>query len=95
MTRVGAEEARKQLADLLRRAGYARERIVISVHGKELAALVSMDDLRALERLEDVLDVVEGEAILARVESGEERTLSLAEADEGIFRRAASTPDKK
>jgi len=82
MTEVGAEEARKQLADLLRRAGYARERIVISVHGKELAALVSMEDLRALENLEDVLDALEGESLLARVESGEERTLSLADADQ-------------
>ncbi len=86
MTEVGAEEARKQLADLLRRAGYARERIVISVHGKELAALVSMEDLRALENLEDVLDALEGESLLARVESGEERTLSLAEADEVLQR---------
>ena len=84
MTQVGAEQARKELAELLRRAGYAHERIVISVHGKELAALVPLDDLRALERLEDLLDVIEAERVLAGVESGEVRTFTLDEVDAAL-----------
>ena len=84
MTQVGAEQARKELAELLRRVGYARERVVISVHGKELAALVSIEDLRALESLEDILDTLEAERALARVETGDEPTLSLAQVDETI-----------
>ena len=86
MTQVGAEQARKELADLLRRAGYAKERFVISVHGKELAALVSIEDLRALESLEDILDTLEAERALARAESGDEPTLSLDQVDEMIGR---------
>ena len=84
MTQVGAERARKELAELLRRVGYAKERVVISVHGKDLAALVSMEDLLALESLEDILDALEAERALARVESGEEPTLSLDQVDEMI-----------
>lgn len=84
MTHVGAEQARKELADLLRRVGYARERVVISVHGKDLAALVSIEDLRALESLEDILDGLEAERTLAGVETGDEQTLSLDQVDEMI-----------
>ena len=65
-----------------RRAGYARERIVISVHGKELAAIVPVRDLAVFERLEDILDVIVAERILARVDSGEEPTYSLEEIEE-------------
>ena len=86
MTQVGAEQARKELAELLRRVGYAKERVVISVHGKDLAALVCIEDLRALESLEDILDTLEAERALAGVESGDEPTLSLCQVDEMIGR---------
>lgn len=84
MTTVGAEQARRDLADLLRRAGRAKERIVISVRGEDLAALVSIQDLEALERLEDVLDALEAERALARVDAGAEPTYSLDEVDEAL-----------
>jgi prevent-host-death family protein len=84
MTTVGAEQARRDLAELLRRAGRAKERIVISVRGEDLAALVSIQDLATLERLEDVLDALEAERVLARVDAGAEPTYSLAEVDEAL-----------
>jgi hypothetical protein len=39
-------------------------------------------DLAVFERLEDILDVIEAERILARVDSGEEPTYSLEEIEE-------------
>lgn len=47
--KYGADEARANLGDLLNRAGFLGERIVITRHDKGVAALVSMTDLARLE----------------------------------------------
>lgn len=44
-----AEEARRSFSDCLERAGFGNERIVVGRYGKQLAAIVSMGDLRRLE----------------------------------------------
>ena len=56
MTPITATEARKNLPDLLNRAGYGKERICIENHGKPVAVLVSYEDLERLEALEDARD---------------------------------------
>lgn len=48
-SRVAADEARAKLGDLIDRAGFKGERIVITRHDKDLVALVSMDDLQKIE----------------------------------------------
>ena len=58
MTRLGLSEARNTLPDAVNRVAYGSERIIMQRRGKDLAALVSMDDLRALEDLEDRADAV-------------------------------------
>ena len=50
-------DIRNNLADALNRVAYAGERIVLERRGKGVAALVSMDDLALLERLEDEQDI--------------------------------------
>jgi prevent-host-death family protein len=51
MTReVPVTQARADLADLVSRVGYTGERILLTRHGKPLAALVPVDDLEELER---------------------------------------------
>ncbi|HUG70574.1 MAG TPA: type II toxin-antitoxin system Phd/YefM family antitoxin [Pirellulaceae bacterium] len=50
-------ELRDNLADTLNRIAYAGERIILERHGKPVAALVSMDDIRLIEQLEDESDV--------------------------------------
>ena len=61
MTKVTTKEARDQLSELVNRAAYGKERIVLTRRGKGVAALVSLDDLLALEqmmrRLEDQADL--------------------------------------
>jgi prevent-host-death family protein len=61
MTTVTTKEAREQLSELVNRAAYGRERILLTRRGKGVAALVSLDDLLALEqmmlRLEDDSDI--------------------------------------
>jgi prevent-host-death family protein len=54
---VSATEARSKLSDLISRAQYSEERTILTRHGKPVAALVSMEDLKALRKLEDATDV--------------------------------------
>src|SRR5690606_41608157 len=49
---IPVTQARAELADLTNRVVYGGERVVLTRHGKPLAALVSADDLRRLEELE-------------------------------------------
>lgn len=49
-------EIREQFAEILNRVKYGNSRTVVKRHGKEIAAVVSIDDLRLLERLEEILD---------------------------------------
>jgi len=51
MDSVTTAEARKQLAELVNRVAYGKERVVLTRHGRELAAVVPLEDLRLLERL--------------------------------------------
>jgi len=68
MTTVTTKEARDQLSELVNRAAYGKERIVLTRRGKGIAALVPLDDLLALERMmrqmEDQSDIEAAEEAL-------------------------------
>jgi prevent-host-death family protein len=53
---VSTVEAREHLSDIVSRAGYGKERVILSRRGKPIAAVVSMQDLEALEAMEAKLD---------------------------------------
>ncbi len=61
MMRLNVVELRQSLAEILNRAEYQGERIVVHRRGKDAAAIISIEDLKLLERLiedaEDRLDV--------------------------------------
>ena len=57
MTTVPISEARQHLADLGNRVSLLGERVVVERRGKNLFALVPMEDVELLERLEDKLDL--------------------------------------
>ncbi len=69
MMRLNVVELRQSLAEILNRAQYRGERIVIHRRGKDAAAIVPIEDLRLLERLieeaEDRIDVEAARAALA------------------------------
>jgi antitoxin Phd len=56
MEYLSTTEARRQFAELVNRVRYGRERVVIGRRGRELAAVVSVADLRLLERYADELE---------------------------------------
>jgi prevent-host-death family protein len=49
---IPVTQARAGFADLVNRVVYGRERIVVTRHGRAIAALVSADDLARLEAFE-------------------------------------------
>ena len=57
MTRVSASKAREELAETLNRVAYGGERIILERRGKNLAALVPMEDLELIRELEDRIDL--------------------------------------
>lgn len=72
MEQITTAEARKHMAELLNRAAYGKERFVVTRHGKELVAIVPLEDLTLLDRLRALLSRKDFEAALAEVE--EDRT---------------------
>ena len=60
MIEVNASTAREKLPDLINRAGYGGERIVIQRRGKAIAAIISYDDLKRLEAIENAIDSTYG-----------------------------------
>ncbi|MBA2564039.1 MAG: type II toxin-antitoxin system Phd/YefM family antitoxin [Gemmatimonadetes bacterium] len=54
---LNATEARDAFGETLNRVAYGKERVVLSRRGKPMAALIPLEDLALLEKLEDRLDV--------------------------------------
>lgn len=50
---VPMAEAKRDLSDLCARAGYAHETIVVTKHGRPIAAIISVEDLERSAALED------------------------------------------
>jgi prevent-host-death family protein len=69
MATLTVAEARNRFSDVLRRAEYGGERVVVERHGKPVAAIVSTDDLRRLEAADDAADLQDARAALAEAKS--------------------------
>ncbi|MDR3554026.1 MAG: type II toxin-antitoxin system Phd/YefM family antitoxin [Syntrophobacteraceae bacterium] len=67
---IPTAEARKQFSEILNRAAYAKERVVLTRRGKPLAAIVPIEDIEALEAMEDRIDIEEADEVIARNEEG-------------------------
>lgn len=82
MAVISVSEMKDTLSEVLNRAAYGQERIVIASRGKPKAAVISVEDLELLEELEDALAVREA---LEEYERGETVSLEelIAELEEG------------
>jgi prevent-host-death family protein len=70
-----SSKAREGFADTINRVAFGKERVVLRRRGKEVAAVVSMDDLRLLEDLEDRIDLADARAALAETKKKGARSL--------------------
>ena len=56
MARISASKARSDLAEVLNRVAYKGERILLHRRGKNVAAVVPVEDFEMLQKIEDHLD---------------------------------------
>ena len=57
MPTLEASDVRQELSNTLNRVAFAGERVVINRHGKQVAALVSVEDLEFLLAAEQQIDL--------------------------------------
>jgi prevent-host-death family protein len=81
---VPIRDARKEFADVLNRVAYRQERVVLTRRGKALAAVVPMEDVELLERLEDQADLEAIRAALADPANAEPVPWERVKADLGL-----------
>lgn len=80
MIRVSTSRLREALSDVLNRVTYGHERVVLARHGKDIAAVVSKEDLELLLALEKHFDLAEIRVSLAGV--GDEKRASWRSIEE-------------
>lgn len=68
-TRLTVGQVRDQFADALNQVAYRGDRIIIERRGKDIAAVVPMEDLELLEAFEDRIDLEKARAVLLEVET--------------------------
>ncbi|MCK4622293.1 MAG: type II toxin-antitoxin system Phd/YefM family antitoxin [Desulfuromonadales bacterium] len=64
MTRIGVSDARDHLSEVVDRARYTHDRVILTKRGREVGAIISIEDLKLLEMLEDQLDIKEARQAL-------------------------------
>lgn len=84
MTRLSISKAREEFPDVVNRAAYGKERTIVSRRGKDLAAVIPIEDLRLFDRLcKEEMDRIDLEQARAALKEAEEKgTISLRDAKE-------------
>ena len=73
-TRLNVSKAREEFPDVVNRAAYGKERTIVSRRGKDLAALIPIEDLRLLERLaQQEMDRIDREDAHAALQETKEK----------------------
>jgi prevent-host-death family protein len=65
MTTISTVEAREQFSEIVNRAAYSKERVILTRRGKALAAIVPIEDVKLIEEMEDRRDLKKARAALA------------------------------
>jgi prevent-host-death family protein len=84
MTTISTVEAREQFSEIVNRAAYGKERVILTRRGKALAAIVPIEDVKLIEELEDRLDLEEARAALAEAREKGSVPLDKVIADLGL-----------
>ncbi|MBI5650563.1 MAG: type II toxin-antitoxin system Phd/YefM family antitoxin [Chloroflexi bacterium] len=75
---VSVAQAKNQFSDLLNRVIYQHERVIVSKRGKPVGAIVSADDLKRLEEIENARDL----ALVRQLKKSKKRFVPLAQVIE-------------
>jgi len=67
MGQVNTVNARAQFSEIINRAAFGKERVTLTRRGKEIVAVVPIEDMKLLEALEDKIDLEEAREALSEV----------------------------
>jgi prevent-host-death family protein len=84
MAHITASKVRKDFSDTVNRVAYGRERVVLHRRGKEIAAVVPIEDLKLLEALEDRMDLADARAALAETKKKGAKSLQAVMKELGL-----------
>ncbi|MGE4595151.1 MAG: type II toxin-antitoxin system Phd/YefM family antitoxin [Gammaproteobacteria bacterium] len=56
-TKISTADARKNFSDIVNKVSYGSEQIILTRRGQEVAAIVSTDSLKLLQKIEDTIDI--------------------------------------
>ena len=84
MSSYTASEARENFSDIISLVAYGKERQTVSRRGKEIVALVPIEDLRRLEELEDQEDLKDARAVLRSMKGKRGKPLAQLKEEMGL-----------
>ena len=61
MSSIGVTRLRDSIPEVVERVRYEGERILVERHGKPVLAIVPVEDLELLRKVEDMLDILEAD----------------------------------
>lgn len=64
MSSLNSSKARQHFPELINKAAYAKKRTIVTKRGKKVAAIVPIEDLEALEAIENKIDLEEARAAI-------------------------------
>jgi len=67
MSEISVAYAREHFEEYVSKVAYTKDRVVVTKHGKKVAAVIPYEDLEWLEKMEDEIDLREAKKALAEV----------------------------
>lgn len=64
MSSLSSSDARQHFPEIINEAAYGKKRTIVTRRGKKVAAIVPIEDLEALEVIENKIDLEEARAAL-------------------------------
>jgi prevent-host-death family protein len=84
MLKYTTGEARERFSEVVNEAAFGKQRVVLTRHGKEIAALIPISDLQVFHELECLIDVNEAKKALSKLKSEGSITLDELKKELGL-----------
>ena len=79
MIHIPVSEFKNEISESINKVAFSKERISLQRHGKDVAALISIEDLKLLEdfeKVDDAIDLKEALKALKEIRSGKDNVIS-------------------
>ena len=63
---ITTADARKNFADIVNKVAYGKEPVILTRRGQKIAALISIDELQLLQKIEDHIDIEDAKKALEK-----------------------------